>query len=375
MGTLNIWRPVVLLVSALAVAPVLAPLASAQYASRAEEIQAERQRKLEQLEPERASNGERMMNTIEDKKILERLAFGYHGLTLVIGGLQTGQGFGFGPQYLRTDLAGGDVTIRSSVRYAVTNAYLADAVLSFPKLADERLFLEFAGDHRNFPTIDYFGPGPDSLKEDRTHFRLEDTALGVTAGVRPFNGLEVGVRAGALFVNVGKGTDVDDNDRPRTEDVFDPDAVVGLDVQTDFLEGSVFARFDYRDNPLGARSGGHYLARLSYFDDRKVNRHDFRRLELEAQQYVPFFNKRRVIAFRARTEMSFTNGAARVPFYMQPVLGGSNDPPRISALPLLRRQPDPGQRGISMGVVYRPGHGVVLRCREGGRRPIRAELR
>ena len=325
VGTLNIWRPVVLLVSALAVAQVLAPLASAQYATRAEQIQARRQQKLEGLSPEQAPDGEQTMNTIEDKKILERLAFGYHGLTLVMGGLGTGQGFAFGPQYLRTDLAGGEVTVRGSARYALSKAYLADAVLSFPRLADEHFFLEFAGTHRNYPTVDYYGPGSDSREQDRTHFRLEDTSIGVTAGVRPFGALEFGIRAGALLVNIGKGNDIDDLDRPRTEDFFDPADVVGLDVQTDFLEGAVFARVDYRDNPLGARSGGHYLARLTYFDDRDLDRHDFRRLELEAQQYVPFFNKRRVIALRAKTLMSFTNGASRVPFYMQPVLGGSDD--------------------------------------------------
>lgn len=217
------------------------------------------------------------------------------------------------------------MTLRSSARYALSQAYLADAVVGLPNLANERLFLEFAGTHRNYPTIDYYGPGPDSREDNRTHFRLEDTSLGAVAGVRPFAALEFGVQAGALFVNVGKGNDIDDDDRPRTEDVFSPAQVIGLDAQTYYLEGAVFARVDYRDNPLGPRAGGHYLARMTYFDDRDLDRHDFRRLELEAQQYIPFFNKRRVIALRAKTVMSFTNGATRVPFYMQPVLGGSDD--------------------------------------------------
>lgn len=103
----NVLRSMILLVSVLSVVASQASVASAQYATRAEEIQAARERKLESLSPERAPDGERTMNTIEDKKVLERLAFGYHGLTFVMGGLGTGQGFAFGPQYLRTDLAGG----------------------------------------------------------------------------------------------------------------------------------------------------------------------------------------------------------------------------------------------------------------------------
>jgi outer membrane protein assembly factor BamA len=96
-------------------------------------------------------------------------------------------------------------------------------------------------------------------------------------------------------------------------------------VQSDFLRGGLFAQLDYRDNPVGARSGGNYIARFLQYDDRDLNVHNFRRLDLEAQQFIPFFNKRRVIALRARTIMTFTNGADRVPFYFQPVLGGSDD--------------------------------------------------
>ena len=53
--------------------------------------------------------------------------------------------------------------------------------------------------------------------------------------------------------------------------------------------------------------------------------HSHRRLELEAQQYIPFFNQRRVIALRARSELTYKNRNQTLPFYMQPTLGGSND--------------------------------------------------
>ena len=297
--------------------------AEAQSSTRAEEIQAQREAKRAAAAPEQVSSGEARLNAIQNGKILERLAFGYHGLTLVLGGLENGQGFALGPQYLRTDLRDGNLNIRSSARYASAQAYVADAELSFPRLFNERLFLEFGGIHRNYPRIDYYGPGPESSKDNRTHFRLEDTAFNVTLGVRPRGPLSFGVTGGALFVNTGPGNL--EGERLRTEEVFDPATVPGLDRQTDFLEGTVFAQFDYRDNPAGARSGGNYVARFSYFDDRELRQHDFRRLELEAQQYIPFFAKRRVFVLRAKTVMTFTNGSTRVPFYMQPVLGGSDD--------------------------------------------------
>ena len=53
--------------------------------------------------------------------------------------------------------------------------------------------------------------------------------------------------------------------------------------------------------------------------------HTFRRLELEAQQFIPFFNQRRVIALRGRSDLTYKNRNQTLPFYMQPTLGGSND--------------------------------------------------
>ena len=311
------------LLSVLAPVPAQAGTAPFQYATRADEIRAEREARREAARPERVSSAESGLNAIQEKKIPERLAFGYHGLTLVLGGLENGQGFALGPQYRRVDPAGGDINVRWSARYGLSGAYFGDAVLALPHLGNDHAFVEAAAVYRNYPRIDYYGPGALSDRDDRTHFRLEDSSLGATVGVRPVPNLSLGIEGGALFVNTGPGNFAPDRD--RTEDVFDPQLVPGLDRQTDFLRAAVFVEYDYRDHPPGARSGGNYIARFTWYDDRDLGQHDFRRLDLEAQQYVPFFNKRRILVFRVKTAMTFTNGSTTVPFYMQPVLGGSDD--------------------------------------------------
>ena len=229
-----------------------------------------------------------------------------------------------GPEYLRQDLAGGNLIFRGSARGSLAKAQLYDLRLTLPRLANETLFLDLYAVHRNLPRIDYFGPGPDSEEGGRTNFRLEDTAYDLTAGVKPFRSLRLGVTAGYLQVNTGPGT------RPGialTDEVFKEATIPipGLVDQADFARAGGFIQFDYRDNPGGPRSGGNYLASFTYYDDRTLDDHSFRRLQLEAQQYIPFFNERRVIALRARSILSFTNPDQRVPFYLQPVLGGSDD--------------------------------------------------
>jgi len=305
-------------------ATLAAPPVHAQYATRAEKIQAEQEKKKKELKPEESPKGERILNAVKEKKVVERLVTGYHGLTLVLGGLATGQGFALGPQYKREHLADGKLSFRTSARYSFANAYLLDAELALPRLANRKLSLEFYGLHRNLPRMDYYGPGPDSEKSDRTHYRLEDTLVEGRLILKPVRPLQLGITGGLLRVNTGPGNRAPEIS--RAEDVFTPTLTTGLDRQTDFLQTSAFIQFDYRDNPGGPRSGGLYLAKITYFDDIDLEQHDHRQLHFEVQQYFPFFNKRRVIALRGLTRMSLRNGAgSTVPFYLQPYLGGPND--------------------------------------------------
>lgn len=267
---------------------------------------------------------EARLNRVKDQRLLERLTNGGEGLTVVIGGLATGQGFALGPQYSRGDIAGGEIKLRTSARASFSRAYLIDLELNAPDLAGGKAFAGFLGIHENYPRIDYYGPGPDSDPDQRTHFLRETTSIGGEFGYKPVRRMRLGVGAGALLANIGPGNFGDE--RPRTENTFSPLQVAGLAQQSNFLKGVIFADYDWRDNPLGPRSGGFYESRFTYFDDTGLERHDFRQLHLEAQHYAPLFNKRRIIALRAASTMSFANGASSsVPFYLQPILGGSDD--------------------------------------------------
>jgi outer membrane protein assembly factor BamA len=170
--------------------------------------------------------------------------------------------------------------------------------------------------------MDYYGPGPDSHKGGRSHYRLEKNDYGVILGVGPVRHFYAGFAGGYLGVNVGPGNR---KDVARTEELYSDATTPGLERQTDFLRGGVFARFDYRDDPIGARSGGMYLARFGIHNDFRLNQYDFRTLNLEAQQYIPLLNKRRVIAVAGSATLSYPNGSSAVPFYLQPTLGGSDD--------------------------------------------------
>ena len=269
-----------------------------------------------------SSKVERALDWADDHKVLDRLTRGIAGFRVVFGNLIPSSGFGLGPEYYRGDLRDGAIQFRTSVRASTRKSILAEAELAFPRLANQKAYVDLYTRWRNNASVPYYGPGPESRKTGRTAFRLEDAAYEVNAGLTPFRRARLGVMAGYLQTNVGPG---DDSRYASTETVYSSANVPGLDKQSNFLRGGVLVGYDWRDNPGGARYGGFYEARFDYYKDQDWKLFSHRRLTLEAQQFIPFANRRRVIALRAKTLLTYENPGQVVPFYMQPLLGGQND--------------------------------------------------
>jgi hypothetical protein len=287
--------------------------------SRAEVLLQARREKAQHLVTEKSYPAEQLLDKLEDMGLLDP---NRRTVWPRLGGLPTGQGFALGPQYYNPRLADGHLTFRASAAGSISQAWLADVQLTTRRIADDHIFADVLVSHLNAPRIDYYGPGPDSNPDARSNYRLETNTATGTFGVRPFSPLSFGVTAGYLTTNTGPGNR---EPFPKTTEVFDPIQAPGLLDQSDFLLTGVFAQFDYKDFP-SARNGALVSARLTNYDDRTLDRHSFRRLDVEAQQYFSFFQNRRVIALRARSVMTFTNGFGQtVPFYLQPYLGGSDD--------------------------------------------------
>ncbi len=287
--------------------------------SRAAEIDAARQTKSGMVKPEINSRPESTLIKIREEKILERITGGTSGWRIKIGGLAPLGGFAVGPEYLRDDLKNGQISLRVAAQASVRRFQRYEVDFTLPKLFKDKAFFNVYGVRHDYPQLQYYGPGPESFKTGRSNYRLEDTALDATFGVRPLPKLTLAGQIGYVWNNVGPGTD---KRFVSTEKAFTPAQAVGIDTQTDFLRTGAYAQYDYRDNPGGPRRGGYYLFQFSRYNDRKLNRHDFDRIDLEVQQYIPLFNERRVIALRGRTSLTDTSRGNSVPFYMQPTVGG-----------------------------------------------------
>src|SRR4029077_16114443 len=111
----------------------------------------------------------------------------------------------------------------------------------------------------------------------------------------------------------GSGTD---SRYPSTEEVFDATRIPGYLRQPDFLRSDAGIAYDWRDNPLHPHAGGRYSALFSNFTDREDGTYDFRRLEMQAQQYVPLPNRYRLLALRAAAVVTDTAPGHPVAFFL-----------------------------------------------------------
>lgn len=290
--------------------------------TRAAGIERQRENKANSLKPDEVSHLERRLRDLKDKGYLEELSAGYHGFRPKLGNMVNGGGFAIGPEYFRNDLRDGQLNFRASAQLSTRLYQKFETALVVPSFAKGRLSAEFLGTHRNYASLQYYGTGPDRPKEFRSNYRLEDTNLGGTLALQAARFVKLGGTSGYLWTNVGAGTD---SRFTSTEKVFSPVAAPGIDRQPNYFVNGMFAQLDYRDNPLGPKNGGNYVAQYTFFKDNKFDSYGFRRLDVDLQQYIGFLNKTRVIALRAKATLTETNANGQIPFYLQPILGGSDD--------------------------------------------------
>jgi outer membrane protein assembly factor BamA len=296
--------------------------ASAQWSSRAAEIEAARDAKARAPGREDLNDVEKRLIWLKEEKIIERINAGIFGLRYKIGGMATGEGFAAGPEYYRGDLFRGRAAFRASSQISTKASLKHDIHFTVPRFAGGRLFVEGNALQHNYGSINYYGPGPDSEKTGRSNYRYEDLAFDGTVGARLEPRLILALSGGALRVNTGPGAD---DHLASSEQHYGPGQAPGIDRQTRFWRAGMYAEFDYRDYADGPRQGGHYTVQYDFYDDRLLGRHDFHRLEADIEQYLPLFNKRRVFALRGKSVLTYTRRDQAVPFYLQPVLGGADD--------------------------------------------------
>ena len=296
---------------------------ASQAGTRIELLEEQQKEKARNLLPARPPKAEQWLDKYVGRDPLNKYIGGVPGLHLRFGGMPSGAGLSIGPEYFRPDLAKGQVFFRASAVGSQKLWYLIETELRFPHLARQYLDVGIQGHRLDANSMDYYGPGPGSLKAGRTNYRREENAVDVSLAFKPTRRyLGVGFAAAYMWLNVGPGQM---SGVSSSEKQYLPSMAPGIDRQTNYLRVGPFLEVDSRDKPKDPHGGTHFLVKFNQYSDRKHGEYSFRRIDGSIEQYLPFFNKKRVIALRARSVLSYPGAGSAVPFYMQPTLGGSSD--------------------------------------------------
>ena len=287
--------------------------------SRVEQIQEQQAEKAARLQPDEPTPVEQEF--VKSQDVAGRLFKGSARLE-VDGALPQGAGLSLGP-VLEYNSASRNFVLRWSAIGSTRAFYSSSIAAGAPHIAKGRVAISGDAGHLDAPQLDYYGPGPDSLESGRTTYREEDTHFDFHLRWSPYrHRFSNGMRLGLLLVNVGPGTR---HEFPASDAVYTPEQAPGVDVQSDFFRAGYWLEFDARDVPGNPHAGTRLSAGFDHYTDLRKSRFSFGRFSADAEQLIPFFNQKRVIALHGATELSFSGSGQVVPFYLQPYLGGSHD--------------------------------------------------
>ena len=303
-----------------------------------EEISAEQRRaRSRDLRPAEAGTVERTFLKLSDERLLDRLFNPRRGFFVRVGLPVEGAAFAAGPAWRASD-PGRRYTITASAAGSISREWLGELALQIPDLlpglGKDRFFADVSVARSGRVENEFWGLGNSSPDESRTVYRLAQTSVGGTFGVRLLPWLSASTAAARFAPDIK----APGNRTPSIIDLFDGATVPGLTSQPVYFKWDAAADLDYRDSvpptrtavrldrlPLaGAARGGRYQVTFSSYDDREFDQFAFRRTRIDLQQFVPLLHGHRVLAFRVLAVLTDTSEGQAVPFYLMPTYGGLN---------------------------------------------------
>jgi hypothetical protein len=289
-------------------------------ATRAETLQRQREEKAKDLAPPAPGRLERTLLDLESGRLFERLLNPAQGLYPRIGNITTGSGISIGPGFRQVGMFGGHADFSTFAAASLSRYWMVDARLDLPRLARGRAALEVHGQRYSFPEEDFFGLGPDSLRQNAVIYGLQNTVVGGSGTFRPTRWLNLTAGIDHLNPSVEATTEPGE-----ILSVFDGSQAPGVLEQPRFLKYRTMVDVNMREPRGNPRRGGRYAVSYERFTDTDDDLYSFNRVEIDLQQYVPLLRDRRILALRGLVSMADADEGAQVPFYFQRTLGGPDD--------------------------------------------------
>jgi outer membrane protein assembly factor BamA len=214
-----------------------------------------------------------------------------------MGSAFEGGGLAVGPAYRAR--FGDTGALDAHAAWSAANYRVLDARLRLPEMADGRVVVQLSGNWLDAPRVAFYGVGNDS-PADRRNYAYRIATAGASARLQA-----------SRFVAFGAG--------------LEGVAIDSSDASPTFRRSRLFAEFDSRPSQSYARHGGLYRVDWANYEDlRTGGRNSFRRIDAEAQRFVPVLRENWVIALRGSVSSTDASAGQEVPYFLMPALGGSH---------------------------------------------------
>ena len=175
---------------------------------------------------------------------------------------------------------------------------------------------------RDMTRLNFFGPGPESDAANWTTFGMRDPVVGARASAN-IGALKIGGRVEEIWPAIQPGRNPS---RPSIEQKFADANAPGLTIPSRFGRYQAFVQVTApAAEGWALNQGGQYRITYDVFDDLRVNRFDFHRVELEGRHTLAGFLPFQTLTLHGWVSSSQARTGHQVPFFLQHTLGGTSN--------------------------------------------------
>jgi Omp85 superfamily domain len=180
-----------------------------------------------------------------------------------------------------------------------------------------RFKLYASGRFRDRTDESYFGTGPNS-SPDVVHYGIKDTLVEMATGYQITKRVGFTVKGGLLQNTLAPG-----RSDPQLESRFPDQSIPGKEAPPNYFRTHASILFDFRDDPNVPHEGFMVAFGWEKYDNvDTVDLFNFNRFGIDSRAYFPLGSHQQVLAVRGVAVDSDPAPNSRVPFFIQPSLGG-----------------------------------------------------
>ena len=272
--------------------------------TRVDVIATEQAEKAKVLHPYESNKVQRFLLSLERKE----------GFFPAFGSAYRTGSFAAGGRYFNRFGEGGDFGLVGL--WSIRNYKLAQATLTIPPFADDRIKIDVLGQYIDAPKMPFYGIGQNSNVDNKTEYELTPITAGVTATVTPVRWFYFGGGVRYLDIQTEPGT---------IPTIFPSPTVPGFDASPTYTLSHAFAAIDWRRSPGYSTSGGLYRADWYDYNQSNEGNFSFRQFDAQVIQLIPILRANWIIALRGLVSITEVDDENVVPYFLLPNLGGGRD--------------------------------------------------